>query len=81
MMLFWGCRFDAVSISETGKYRAVRPEVTAEHRKAAAVPVRGVPYAIEVDGKECLVAMHSNTFPYNVADDVRCVVGVRCCVL
>lgn len=45
--------------------------MTSEHRKAAAAPVRGKPYAIEADGGECLLALHANTFPYNVADDVR----------
>ena len=64
--------YHAVPDRVSNKYVARRPpSPSKEHVKAAASPALGVPYAIEVDGTECLVAVHPNTFPYNVADDVE----------
>lgn len=56
---------------EAKKYVAVRPPSPAtEHLEAATTRQRGKPYAIHVDGKECLVAIHANSFPYHVSNEV-----------
>lgn len=62
--------YNAAVCGTTGKYKAVRPKMSDA---GSGTPVAGSPYAVD-DGKggdPFLVALHPNTFPYNVEKDVR----------
>lgn len=64
--------YHAVRCRDSKKFQAVRPPLpTTVSNDASSVPAFGAPYMVDVHGDQCLVAMHPNTFPYNVAPDVR----------